>query len=71
MVTVNLAIATNDRVDLEEREVKRTPEHKVLALQGLVLLGHQVSGGTHRRPNSLPSVYGQMMAKTLDAAPPD
>ena len=70
-VTEDLAIATNDRVDLKEGVVEGILEQEVFSLQGLVLLGHQVSGGTHRRPNSLPSVYGQMMAKTPDAAPPD
>ena len=43
-VSEDLAIATNDRVDLKERVVKRILEKEVLALQGLVLLGHQVLG---------------------------
>ena len=68
---MNLAIATNDRVDLEEREVKRTPEHKVLALQGLVLLWHQISNRANRRPNTFASVYSQMVAVTLDPTSPD
>ena len=40
----DLAIATNDRVDLKEGVVERIVEQEILALQSLVLLGHQVSG---------------------------
>ena len=43
-VTEDLAIATNDRVDLKEGVVEGILEQEVFSLQGLVLLGHQVSG---------------------------
>ena len=43
-VSEDLAIATNDRVDLKEGVVERILEQEILALQSLVLLGHQVSG---------------------------
>ena len=66
-----LAIATNDRVDLEEGVVKGTPEHEVLALQGLVLLWHQVSSRTNWRPNTFAPVYSQMVAVALDPTSSD
>ena len=67
----DLAIATNDRVDLKEGVVERIFEQEILALQGLVLLGHQVSSRANRRPNPFPPVNSQMVTVAFDTAPSD
>ena len=70
-VTEDLAIATNDRVDLEKGVVECMPEQEIFALQGLVFLRHQISSRANRRPHTLPSVDSQMMTVPLNAVSPD